>query len=110
MAVSYDLMIKNGRVVDGTGSPWRKRDIGIVDGKIERVGRITETAGSTIDARGMVVAPGFVDLHNHTDRTILAYPGAESFIMQGVTTVVVGNCGLSFAPINPDNLLLLQTL
>jgi len=52
MTVSYDLVIKNGRVVDGSGNPWRKSDIGIVDGKIERLGRIGETAGSTIDARG----------------------------------------------------------
>ena len=108
MTGSYDLVIRNGKVVDGTGSPWRKKDIGIINGKIERLGRIGETGGRTIDAGGMTVAPGFVDLHNHTDRTILAYPGAESFVMQGVTTVVVGNCGLSFAPINPDNLALLQ--
>jgi len=108
MTSSFDLVIKGGRVVDGAGNPWFKQDIGISGGKITRVGHIAENAGKTIDAKGMVVSPGFVDLHCHTDRSILAYPDAESFIMQGVTTAVVGNCGLSLAPINPDSLDLLK--
>jgi N-acyl-D-aspartate/D-glutamate deacylase len=72
------------------------------------LGHIPSNSGRIIDAAGMVVAPGFVDLHNHSDFTILAYPDAESYVMQGVTTVVVGNCGLSLAPVNPENLALLK--
>jgi len=95
-------------VVDGAGNPWFKRDIGIGEGKIKRVGHIADDTGKTIDAKGMIVSPGFVDLHSHTDLSILAYPNAESSIMQGVTTAVVGNCGWSLAPVNPNNLALLK--
>jgi len=108
MASSYDLLIKGGHVVDGTGNPWFKKDIGISEGKVKRVGHIEDDARKTIDAKGMIVSPGFVDLHSHDDIGILAYPDAESHIMQGVTTSVVGNCGLSMAPANPNNLALLK--
>jgi len=108
MASSFDLVIKGGLVVDGTGNPWLRKDIGITNGKITRLGHITEDSGETIDATGMIVSPGFIDLHNHSDFSILAYPSAESYIMQGVTTAVVGNCGMSLAPLNPDNLALLK--
>ncbi len=109
MASSFDLVIKGGLVVDGTGSPWLRKDIGVTNGKITRVGHITEDSGKTIDATGMIVSPGFIDLHNHSDFTILAYPNAESYIMQGVTTAVVGNCGQSLAPLAPDRLALLKS-
>ena len=108
MASSFDLVIKGGLVVDGTGNPWLRKDIGITNGKITRLGHITEDSGETMDATGMIVSPGFIDLHNHTDFSILAYPSAESYIMQGVTTAVVGNCGLSLAPLEPDKLALLK--
>lgn len=108
MASSFNLVIKGGLVVDGTGNPWLRKDIGITNGKITRLGHITEDSGETIDATGMIVSPGFIDLHNHSDFSILAYPSAESYIMQGVTTAVVGNCGLSLAPLNPDKLALLK--
>jgi len=107
MAGGFDLVIKGGRVLDGTGNPWLKKDVGISKGKIKRVGYI-EDSGKTMDAEGMIVAPGFIDLHNHSDTSILAYPGCESYIMQGVTTAVVGNCGMAPAPVNPDNLASLQ--
>jgi N-acyl-D-aspartate/D-glutamate deacylase len=108
MASSFDLVIKGGLVVDGTGNPWLRKDIGITNGKITGLGHITEDSGETMDATGMIVSPGFIDLHNHSDFTILAYPSAENHIMQGVTTAVVGNCGLSLAPVNPNNLALLK--
>ena len=108
MASSFDLVIKGGLVVDGTGNPWLRKDIGITNGKITGLGHITEDSGETMDATGMIVSPGFIDLHNHSDFSILAYPSAESYIMQGVTTAVVGNCGMSLAPLNPDNLALLK--
>ena len=108
MASSFDLVIKGGLVVDGSGNPWLRKDIGITNGKITGLGHITGDSGETVDASGMIVSPGFIDLHNHSDFTILAYPSAESYIMQGVTTAVVGNCGLSLAPLEPDNLALLK--
>lgn len=95
-------------MVDGTGNPWLRKDIGIAGGKITALGHITENGAETIEASGMIVCPGFIDLHNHSDFSILAYPGAESHIMQGVTTAVVGNCGSSLAPLNPSNLALLK--
>ncbi len=108
MVEEFDLVIKNGRIVDGTGVPWFKGDIAVKDGRIAKIGKIKERGEIEIDAAGKVISPGFIDLHNHSDLTILAYPNAESYIMQGVTTAVVGNCGLSMAPLNPDKVDLLK--
>lgn len=108
MAEKFDVLIKNGNVIDGTGNLWFKKDIGIGNGKITGMGLFATDGNKTIDATGKVVSPGFIDLHNHTDMTILTYPNVESYIMQGVTTVVVGNCGLTMAPVNPDKVDLLK--
>ncbi len=108
MAQRFDLVIKNGRVLDGTGSPWAKQDIGVSGGKIVRVGTVGESAEKVIDAAGLAVSPGFIDLHSHTDHTILPHPNAESFIMQGITTCAAGNCGLSMGPVAPSNRKLLM--
>jgi len=108
MAEVYELVIKGGRVLDGTGSPWFKRDIGIANGKIKSVSPVLGEGSRVIDATGLVVAPGFIDLHNHADHGILAFPDATNYLMQGVTTSVTGNCGLSMAPVNPVNLELLK--
>jgi len=97
----YNLIIKNGRIVDGTGNPWFRGDMGICQGKIEKIGKIdSENAKRTIDAQDRVVCPGFVDVHTHSDSTILINPKTESTIRQGVTTQLVGNCGFSCAPVN----------
>jgi N-acyl-D-amino-acid deacylase len=104
----YDILIRGGSILDGTGSPWFKGDVAIRDGRIKKVGHVAGGARKTVDAGGMVVAPGFIDLHTHNDLTVLPFPGAESYIMQGVTTAVVGNCGLSMAPLNPDRVDLLR--
>jgi len=105
----YDVLIKEGMIVDGTGNPYFKGDIGIKNKKIVQVGSdLGGDALRVIDAKGRVVAPGFIDLHNHSDMTILAVPSAESYVMQGVTTAVVGNCGLSMGPTNPDKVSLLK--
>jgi N-acyl-D-amino-acid deacylase len=93
-----DLVIRNGRVIDGTGTPAREADVGIRDGRIVSVGRITEAAKNTIDAKGLVVAPGFIDVHTHVDE-IATQPAIPHFVRMGVTTVVAGNCGTSAADV-----------
>jgi N-acyl-D-amino-acid deacylase len=93
-----DLVIRNGRVIDGTGTPARVADIGVRDGRIVSVGPITETAKATIDAKGLVVAPGFIDVHTHVDE-IATQPAIPHFVRMGVTTVVAGNCGSSAADV-----------
>jgi len=108
MGTGFDLVIKGAKVVDGTGSPWFKRDIGIDQGKIKTLGQPTGEAKEVINAEGLTVSPGFVDLHNHNDLSVLAYPNLESHLMQGVTTSVTGNCGLTMAPIDSRNLELLR--
>ena len=98
---SFDLIIRNGCICDGTGNPSRHADVGIVGDRIEAIGKLSDaTAKETVDASGKVVAPGFIDMHNHVDHAVLAFPDEESYIMQGVTTSVVGNCGLSMAPVS----------
>lgn len=90
----YDLVIKNGMVVNGTGNPWFKADIGIKGGIIEKIGWIDRSSGKKIiEAEGLVVAPGFIDVHTHCDRGILKVPTVDNYILQGVTTVIGGNCG-----------------
>ena len=99
--MKMDLAIRNGFLFDGAGNPARKTDIGIHDGRIARIGRIAETeAERTVDAAGLAVCPGFIDMHNHVDNGVLAYPSVDSYIMQGVTTSVTGNCGASMAPLD----------
>ena len=101
--MEFDIVIKNGRVIDGTGNPWFKADIGITKGKIIKIGLI-ETSEKTkvIDAKGLIVCPGFIDIHSHADYTIPFDPMVVSTIHQGITTLVVGMCGASLAPVNPE--------
>jgi N-acyl-D-amino-acid deacylase len=97
-----DLLIRGGHVVDGSGAPGRDADVAVVDGRIAAVeARSTRPAHRVIDARGQVVAPGFIDIHTHSDFTLPLNPRAESKIRQGVTLEVVGNCGFSAAPALP---------
>ena len=103
--VNYDLLIKNAKLIDGTGNPWFKGDIGISGDSISKIGRLDrETADKTIDAAGKIAAPGFIDIHGHSDLSILADPLCKSKIHQGVTTEVTGNCGHSGFPIKEDRL------
>lgn len=89
----FDLLITNARVVDGSGNPWFRSDVGIKDGRITRLGKINPAdARQTIDARGQIVAPGFIDVHTHVE-SIYSQPAAENFVRMGVTTLVTGNCG-----------------
>jgi N-acyl-D-amino-acid deacylase len=92
---AFDLLITNARVVDGSGNPWFRADVGIKAGRITRIGRIsTADAKQVIDAGGQIVAPGFIDVHTHVE-SIYNLPAAENFIRMGVTSLVTGNCGTS---------------
>jgi N-acyl-D-amino-acid deacylase len=91
---SFDLVIKNGKIIDGSGNSWYYGDIGIQHGKITFVGkRDSYDARNTIDAKGFIVAPGFIDVHAHIEGSELTVPTADNFIFDGVTSVVTGNCG-----------------
>ena len=97
---AYDIVIRGGRIIDGTGSPWYSGDIGVRDGKIAAIGNLTEAHSSrTIDARGHVVAPGFIDMLGQSELTILVDPRLPSKIYQGITSEITGE-GESVAPLN----------
>ena len=102
--MAFDTLIQGGEVVDGTGAAARKADVGIVDGKIAAIGDLagSETA-QIIDATGQVVTPGFVDLHTHLDAQIGWDPELTSSSYHGVTTALIGNCGVGFAPVSEEN-------
>ena len=97
-----DIIIKEGYVVNGTGNPWYKADIGIKEDRINKMGSITGESKRVISADNLFVCPGFIDIHSHSDFSLLINPLAESKIRQGVTTEVIGNCGNSAAPLNDD--------
>src|SRR5208283_4666029 len=100
VAQNYDLIIRNGHVIDGTGSPWYGADIAIRDGHVAAIGRLdSATAKQTIDAAGMVVAPGFIDMLGQSELTILVNPHLPSKIYQGITTEITGE-GSSVAPVS----------
>ena len=97
-----NLVIKDGKIVDGTGNPWYKADIGIENGKIVKIGQLNDINSEIlIDAKGFIVSPGFIDIHSHADATNFINPKQESTIRQGITTHIAGNCGYGLAPINP---------
>jgi N-acyl-D-amino-acid deacylase len=103
MNLSYDLIIRGGKVVEGTGNPWYSGDVAIKDAKITAMGNFPKAeAEAIIDASGLIVAPGFIDAHSHADGSTLYYREMESLVMQGITTVMSGQCGSSPAPVNPD--------
>ena len=99
----YDLVIKNGVVIDGSGLPRYRADVGIRHGKIVTIGRIRERAREVLDADGQVVAPGFIDGHTHMDAQIFWDPLGTSSCYHGITTVVMGNCGFTLAPCAAEN-------
>src|ERR1039458_4170884 len=96
----YDVVIRNCRIVDGTGSPWYSGDIAVQDGRIAAIGQLAQAeAKGSIDAHGMVVAPGFIDMLGQSELTILVNPHLPSKIFQGITTEITGEGG-SVAPVN----------
>ena len=95
-AQEYDVLIRGGKIVDGTGNAWFYGDVAIKNGKIARVGQWPNaTAKKILDAKGLIVSPGFIDVHTHIEEDEFRLPTADNFIYDGVTTVVTGNCGLS---------------
>ncbi len=102
MKKGFDILIKRGKIIDGTGNPWFRGDLGITNGRVREIGFLRgRSAERVIEAGDKAVSPGFIDLHNHSDLTALANPACESNLRQGITTAVVGNCGLSMAPVQP---------
>jgi N-acyl-D-amino-acid deacylase len=98
----YDLVIRNGRIVDGTGSPWYRADIGVRGDTIAAIApSIPEKAARVIDAGGQIVSPGFIDVHNHGRENIFELPTADNYIRQGVTTIIEGPDGGSAIPLGP---------
>ena len=103
MAASYDLIVRNGTVIDGTGAEPRDADVAIQDGRIAVVGRIAGSDRAEIDARGLAVTPGFVDIHTHYDGQVTWDDRFSPSSGHGVTTVLMGNCGVGFAPCRPED-------
>lgn len=90
----YDVLIRNARVIDGTGNPWFHASVAVKDGRIAAIGRLeSATAARVIDAAGRVLAPGFIDVHTHVEGAIEKVPRADNYLLDGVTTIVTGNCG-----------------
>jgi len=91
---SYDIIIRNGKIIDGTGNSWYYGDVAVKEGKIIAIGKLPgAVANKTIDAKGLIVAPGFIDVHAHIEGGVFERPTADNYIYDGVTTVITGNCG-----------------
>jgi N-acyl-D-amino-acid deacylase len=101
--MAYDLVIKNGTVVDGLGTPRFRADVAVQEGRIAEIGKVSERGKREIDASELIVAPGFVDPHTHYDAQICWDPMLSCTSWHGITTVVMGNCGVGVAPCKPDN-------
>ena len=99
----YDVLLKNLKIVDGTCAPAFYGNIGIKGDTIIDVGKTDGQAVTEIDCEGLVAAPGFIDIHNHSDEVVFLEPNARNYTTQGVTTLVVGNCGVSGAPVSEKN-------
>ncbi|HAX05501.1 MAG TPA: aminoacylase [Acidimicrobiaceae bacterium] len=99
----FDVVIRNGLVVDGTGTPGQMVDVAIKDGRIAAVGEVSESGVHEIDAKGLVVAPGFVDVHTHFDAQVFWDTTLSPSPLHGVTTVISGNCGFTIAPLEPEH-------
>src|SRR5688500_17079943 len=97
----HDVVIRGGTVVDGTGGPSLKADVAIDDGRISVVGKVDEPGEKELDADGLLVLPGWVDIHTHYDGQVTWDPEVTPSSWHGVTTVVMGNCGVGFAPVRP---------
>ena len=106
--MSYDLKITGGTIVHGTRAPRFSGDVGIKDGKVVALGSAPEDAARTIDAAGRVVSPGFVDIHTHYDAQIIWDQRVSCSPWHGVTTVIMGNCGVGVAPVKPAEFVIVR--
>ena len=101
--LGFNIIVRNGRIIDGTGNPWFKADIGISEGKIAKVSPLPlKGAEAVIDARGLLICPGFINVHSHSDSTILSQNNAENCLAMGLVTELTGQCGSSAAPISEE--------
>ena len=100
--MNFDIVVRNGRVVDGSGLGSYRADVGISEGRIVTIGRIRERGATDIDAEGHVITPGFIDGHTHLDAQVFWDPQGANDCWHGVTTAVMGNCGFTLAPAAPD--------
>src|ERR1700712_4124789 len=98
----HDVVIRNGTIVDGTGAPGRQGDVAVDGDRITAVGTVEGRGAEEIDATGLLVTPGWVDVHTHYDGQVTWDPYLTPSSFHGVTTVVMGNCGVGFAPVAPD--------
>src|ERR1039457_6859952 len=93
-AADFDIVFRNARVIDGSGNAWFRADLGVKDGRIAAIGRLgAATATRSIDAHERVLAPGFIDVHTHIEGGVEKNPRGDNFLLDGVTTVITGNCG-----------------
>jgi N-acyl-D-amino-acid deacylase len=108
--MAHDLVIRGGLIVDGTGAPGRAGDLAVSGGRIAEVGAVSGRGAREVDARGLVVAPGFIDPHTHYDAQLTWDPSASCTSWHGVTTIVTGNCGFTLAPCRPEDRLTLMKM
>jgi len=102
--MSFDIVIKNGRILDGTENPWSKLDVGVREGKIAKLSPVPlKEAERVIDAKGLLVCPGLINIHSHSDSTILSHNNAENCLAMGLVTELTGQCGSSVAPITESH-------
>ncbi|NNL11871.1 MAG: amidohydrolase family protein, partial [Pseudomonadales bacterium] len=99
----YDLIIRNGKIIDGTGKPAFNGDLAVKDGAISAIGKVEGSAKKEIDASGLLVCPGWVDAHSHMDGQATWDPMCSPAVNHGITTLVMGNCGVGFAPCLPTD-------
>src|SRR5688500_262444 len=99
----FELVVRGGTVVDGTGEPAREADVAVIDGRVAEVGRVAGRGKRELDARGLLVTPGFVDIHTHYDGQATWDDRLSPSSWHGVTTAVMGNCGVGFAPCRPEH-------
>src|SRR5260370_906550 len=93
-AADYDVLIRNARVIDGAGNPWFRADVGVKDGRVASIGNLSgKSADRTIDAANRVLTPGFIDVHTHVEGAIDKVPRGDNYLLDGVTTIITGNCG-----------------